>query len=238
MNLRSTFLLSVAKENWSRVRSLVGVSPSILSKPRDWGENIDITGFWFLKEGRYDEPRSELVDFLDSGPPPVSIGFGSMMGREPEVFTRKVLSALQRSGQRGILISGWGGLSSKDLPDYVIQVDHVSHDWLFPRVAAVVCHGGIGTVSAALQAGSPVVSVPFFVDQGFWAHRLFTRGVSPEPQPAWSLSVDSLSAAIQSATSDQRLRESCMRLGEQIRAEDGVAKAVKIIDTELRDQRR
>jgi UDP:flavonoid glycosyltransferase YjiC (YdhE family) len=173
------------------------------------------------------------VDFLQSGPPPVYIGFGSMAGRDPERRAEIALEALKRSGQRGVLLTGWGGLQPRDLPDDVYAVDSVPHDWLFPQMAAVVHHGGAGTTAAGLRAGTPTVIVPFFGDQPFWGRRVAELGVGPAPIPQKQLSVERLAAAIRTAAGDPAMRARAQELGRRIRQEDGVARAVEVFHAEM-----
>ena len=208
---------------------LYGYSPSVIAAPTDWGENIHVTGYWFLDASDDWIPPSTLTDFLDSGSPPVYIGFGSMSNRNPEETADLVLEALRRSHQRAILLSGWGGLQGSDLPDTVFMIDSVPHAWLFPRMAAVVHHGGAGTTAAGLRAGVPSVIVPFFGDQPFWGQRIADLGVGPDPLPRKKLTVERLARAIQIAVSDKDMHQRAARMGEQIQAENGIAHAVKII---------
>ena len=157
----------------------------------------------------------------------MSVGFGSMSDADPERLTTIVLRALRRAGRRGILLTGWGGLSNADLPDDVIKVEEAPHDWLFARVAAAVHHGGAGTTAASLQAGVPTVVVPFFADQPFWGARVAGLGVGPRPVPSKRLSKQRLARAITHATTDVGMRERARLLGQKIRTEDGVGRAVE-----------
>jgi UDP:flavonoid glycosyltransferase YjiC (YdhE family) len=150
-----------------------------------------------------------------------------MNNRNPEESTQLVLDALMSSGQRGILLTGWGGLSSADLSDDVFKMDDVPHDWLFPRAAAVVHHGGAGTTAAGLRAGVPSIIVPFFADQGFWGQRVHALGAGPEPIQRKKLSTERLANAIRVATNDEVMRRRAAIIGTRILAEDGVAQAVK-----------
>ena len=140
-----------------------------------------------------------------------------------------VLQALRRSGQRGVLMTGWGGLSDADLPDVVFQVDAIPHDWLFLRMAAVVHHGGSGTTAAGLRAGVPSIIVPFTGDQPFWGQRVCALGVGPPPIPQKRLSIERLAEAITTATTELGMKRRAAALGQQIRKEDGVKRAVEII---------
>ena len=139
---------------------LYGYSPSVIPPPADWGTGIHVTGYWFLDPAEDWTPDPALADFLESGSPPVYVGFGSMSSRKPEETANLILDALARTGQRGIIHAGWGGLQRADLPGSVMMVDAVPFSWLFPRVAAVVHHGGAGTTAAGLRAGVPSVVDP------------------------------------------------------------------------------
>jgi UDP:flavonoid glycosyltransferase YjiC (YdhE family) len=121
-------------------------------------------------------------------------------------------------------------LDHVNIPDTIFALDSAPHAWLFPRMAAVVHHGGAGTTAAGFCAGVPSVLVPHLGDQSFWANRVTELGVGPQPLPRRKLTVERLAAAITAATSDQTMRARSAALGERIRAEDGVARAIKIID--------
>jgi sterol 3beta-glucosyltransferase len=230
------WLLSQVQQG--RIIVLYAYSPSIVPPPPDWGDWNHVTGYWFLDHEPDWEIPTDLMDFLASGPAPVYIGFGSMNSRNPQEMTEIVLKALARSRQRGILLTGWGGLSRADLPENVFKIEAVPHDWLFPQVAAVVHHGGSGTTGAGLRAGIPTVIIPFFGDQPFWGHRVYKLGVGPRPIPRKRLSVERLADAISTAAGDASMRARAAALGEYIRAEDGVARAVEILERYLADSPR
>jgi UDP:flavonoid glycosyltransferase YjiC (YdhE family) len=214
-----------------------GYSPSVIPKPPDWGDWMHVTGYWFPERPADWQPPDELVDFLQSGPPPVYVGFGSMNNRNPEEVTGIVLKALERCKQRGILSTGWGGLSRTDLPNHVFKIDYVPFDWLFPQMAAVVHHGGAGSTAAGLRAGVPAVIIPFFADQPFWGDRVYRLGAGPKPVHRKHLSAERLSEAIGTAVSNEGFRERASMIGERIQAEDGVAGAVEIIGRYITDGR-
>jgi UDP:flavonoid glycosyltransferase YjiC (YdhE family) len=214
--------------HFSRYPALYGFSPSIIHPPSDW-QNTHITGYWFLEEAPDWTPPTALLNFLQTGSPPVFVGFGSMVSRNPEETANLVLEAIALTGQRAILQSGWKGLSKSDLPDTVLIVDSIPHSWLFQQVAAVVHHGGAGTTSAGLRAGVPSIVIPFFGDQPFWGQRIAELGVGPDPIPRKQLTAERLAKAIHRSVSDRSMRQGAANLGVKIRAEDGVANAVAIV---------
>jgi UDP:flavonoid glycosyltransferase YjiC (YdhE family) len=173
------------------------------------------------------------VNFLQSGPPPVYIGFGSMVNSKPEETTALVLQALARTGQRGVLSAGWGGLMKADLPETVFMIGSIPFSWLFPQMAAVVHHGGAGTTSMGLRAGIPSVITPFMGDQPFWGQRVYELGVGSRPIPLRHLTVERLAESIRCAVSDTAMREKAARLGKLIQAENGIARAVAIIEQNI-----
>jgi sterol 3beta-glucosyltransferase len=208
---------------------LYGFSPSVIPKPVDWDSNIHVTGYWLLDSGSDWTPPSDLVEFLAGGTPPIYIGFGSMSNRNPEETANLCLQALAQTKQRAIMLSGWGGLQKSNLPDTVFMIDSVPHSWLFPRVGAVVHHGGAGTTAAGLRAGVPSIIIPFFGDQLFWGQRIAELGVGPEPIPRKKLTVERLTQAIQQAVTDESMRQCASNLGAKIQAEDGIAGAVSVV---------
>jgi len=213
---------------------LHGFSRHVLPRPRDWAEWIHVTGYWFLDRPSEWEPPSRVLDFLAAGPPPVYVGFGSMIPRDPAGTIDAVLAALRQAGVRGIVATGWMGATHHDFPDDVLALDEIPHDWLLPRVAAVVHHGGAGTTGAAMRAGRPAVVVPFFADQPLWARCVERLGVGPRPVPLKRLTADRLAEAIHIAVTDEGIARHAADLGAKIREEDGVENAVAIVDRVVR----
>jgi sterol 3beta-glucosyltransferase len=209
--------------------TLYGFSPSVIPQPADW-HNTQVTGYWFLDESADWTPPAALSKFLASGAPPVYIGFGSMGSRNPLATADLVLAAIERTGQRAILQSGWGGLMNTNLPEHVLMVDSIAHSWLFPRMAAVVHHGGAGTTAAGLRAGVPSIVIPFFGDQLFWGQRAEKLGVGTAPIPRKKLTVENLAQAIDRAVTDPVMRQRAANLGAKIQVEDGIASAVALVD--------
>jgi hypothetical protein len=210
-----------------------GYSSHVVPHPTDWPNNFHTAGYWFLDEKEQWQPPGALLDFLQAGAPPVAIGFGSMTGRNPQKMNEIVLEAVQMSGQRAILLSGWAGLGQMQLPKTILQLSAAPHSWLFPKMAAVVHHGGAGTTAAGLRAGIPSIVVPHFADQPFWGQRVASLGVGPKPMPRPKLTAHKLADALDTAVSNQTMRQKATALGEKIRGEDGIGKAVALIEERL-----
>ncbi len=158
------------------------------------------------------------------------VGFGSIANSASALkATQLVLQALKKSGQRGILATGWNGLSKvADLPEDVFVLESAPHSWLFPRMAAVVHHGGAGTTAAGLRAGVPNIVIPFGNDQFAWGRRVYELGVGPKHIPRKNLTAANLSGAIDHALTPV-IVDSAALLGRKIRSENGVAEAAQVI---------
>ncbi len=148
-------------------------------------------------------------------------------------MTACYLEALARRGRRGLFFAGWGDFANIALPPTALRVDNVPHDWLFPRVAAVIHHGGAGSTSAAVAAGVPSVAMPFQGDQFFWAHQLHALGCGPAPLPRQELTAASLAATIADLVANDAYRAASRALGAQLRKEDGPAAAAAWIEQTL-----
>jgi UDP:flavonoid glycosyltransferase YjiC (YdhE family) len=208
---------------------LNGFSSHVVPRPLDWSEHVHITGYWFPRDEVWQPPDS-LRKFIESGTPPVFIGFGSMPVRQPKQTTAVILEALKLSGQRAILHAGWAGIGDDDLPETVYKIDYAPYAWLFPQMAAVVHHGGSGTTAFGLRAGIPTLIIPFLFDQFYWGRRIATLGMGPKPVPFRKLSAARLGKALAIAATDRQMGQRAIALGQKIQQEEGVKKAVTIVE--------
>jgi sterol 3beta-glucosyltransferase len=225
--------LRAAGDRVDQLPLLFGLSPRVLPKPIDWPAHFQLTGYWFLPRPIGYAPPGDLVRFLNAGDPPICFSFGSMTDRNSAEITQIAIETLQRVKRRGILVTAWGSLQVVEKSDRVFVIDAVPFDWLLPRCAAVVHHGGSGATSAGLRAGVPSIIVAFFADQPFWGCRVFELGCGPQPIRRKHLTVDCLADAVTIALTDPALQQRTAALGEQIRAEDGIARAVELIEKNL-----
>jgi UDP:flavonoid glycosyltransferase YjiC (YdhE family) len=130
-------------------------------------------------------------------------------------------------------LPGWAALGAEDEPENTHLLKSAPHSWHFPRMAAVEHHGGAGTTASGFRAGVPTVIVPHNADQPYWGRRAKELGVGTDPIPRKKLTVENLSHAIQTATTDIKMRENARVLGEKIQQEDGLATAVKMVERYL-----
>ena len=209
---------------------IYGLSKHVITEPDDWKNNKFVTGYWFYDAPSDWQPSKELCDFLEAGEKPVYMGFGSMSNKNPGATTQIMIDALQQSGKRGIIYSGWAGLNADNLPDDIFILDGAPHDWLFPRMAGVIHHGGAGTSAAGIRAGVPTTIVSHMADQPYWGRRVHELGVGAKFIRRHELTTERLTQAIHEMTDNPNITKNAVALGEKIRQEDGVAEAVKVFE--------
>lgn len=225
---RATFREYVAAAR--RTPTLLAASRHVVPRAPEWGAAVRQTGFWFGEPDPGWGPSAELAGFIEEGPPPVYLGFGSMATGDPEGVVRTFVQTVERLGRRGVVSAGWARLHASDLPDSVLPIGDVPHRWLFPRMAAVIHHGGAGTAAAAFRAGVPQVIVPHIADQPYWGRRVHELGVGSAPIRRKDLDVARLVHAV-GQTLGAGPGSAAYALGERIRAEDGVGEAVQQLAT-------
>jgi sterol 3beta-glucosyltransferase len=211
-----------------------GYSPAVVARPADWPATVHVTGYWWPARPPGWQPPAVLVDFLEAGPPPVFVGFGSMTP-DHERLQDVVAVAVKRAGVRAVVQSGWADLGP--VGNDILVVGDLPHDWLFPQTAAVVHHAGAGTTGAGLRAGVPAVPVPVLVDQPFWAARLHRLGVAPHPLAMHELTADALSDALRACLDRSTYRDRASELARRIRAEDGPVGVLSLL-TQVDGERR
>lgn len=228
-----------ARRGLSRVKSFEGhvfggvpymlaCDPVVAPTPPDWSHvDVTTTGPWY-----YDDPSpldESVSAFLAAGPPPVYVGFGSMVTGDAAAATRALVAGAGASGRRVLLSKGWAGIGEGAPSRSVLVVNGpMPHAKLFPRVAAVVHHGGSGTTASALRAGVPQVLLPLILDQFHHAHRLFLAGIAPRPVPMENITAAELADAIEAAL---KLPESPRRAAAaRLRTADGRGEIVRQLE--------
>ena len=200
----------------------LAADPALGPWPESSGLGVVQTGAWILPDER--PLPAGLEAFLDAGPPPVFVGFGSM--RDPGDAARVASEAIRAHGRRMIVGRGWADLAPTDDRDDCFAVGEVNQQALFGRVAAVVHHGGAGTTTTATRAGAPQVVVPQWGDQPYWASRVASLGIGAA-HDAVPPTIGSLSAALTVAL-DPGIRTRAATVAGAIRT-DGAAVAARLL---------
>ncbi len=230
-------------------RLLLACDAQIAPLPADVRERCVQTGAWIMPPvagaALTPDPARDLEGFIAAGAPPVYVGFGSMTDPDPVRTTRMVIETCTRLGRRLVLSRGWGGLGVASDGGAAVAVGITSgevfvlgdapHAAVFPRMAAVVHHGGSGTVATATRAGVPQAVVPHIADQFYWGERLRRIGVAPAPLPRSRLDVAHLKALIAPCLSDPMLAARARTLASAVAATRGVEAAVDEIEAAMRE---
>jgi len=205
----------------------VAADPVLFPRAPEWKPHIRQGNFIFLDDPRPLDP--DLQAWLDQGEPPIYVGFGSMAGHGTARIDQLLVDALAGSGRRVLVGGGWAGLGARGLPAHWRTVGDVPHQALFPRMAAVVHHGGSGTTANALRAGVPQLVVPLILDQYHHAHRLWLAGLMPRPVPMESISAQQLAAAIDATLALPPGPR--MEAAQRLRASDACAEIVQAVES-------
>ncbi|KAH0361449.1 sterol glucosyltransferase, partial [Aureobasidium melanogenum] len=198
-------------------------SPGLVPKPKDWPDFVDVCGFFFRDAPDY-TPKPALVDFLAAGPPPVNVGFGSIVLDDSAKMLSTILDAVKAVGIRAIISKGWSDLNG-DVDKNIYYIDDCPHEWLFPHVAAVVHHGGAGTTACGLENRKPTLVCPFLGDQPFWGHMVANSGAGSKPLPPRYMTVDTLAESIRFLLREETSLAAEV-IAERMHREHGVQAAV------------
>jgi vancomycin aglycone glucosyltransferase len=213
---------------------LLGGHPWLAADPvlAPWPGPADLdvvqTGAWILPDER--PLPAELEAFLDAGPPPVFVGFGSM--RAPGDIARVAVEAIRAQGRRVLVAHGWAGLVPVDDAGDCFTIGEVNQQALFGRVAAVVHHGGAGTTTTATRAGAPQVVVPQWADQPYWASRVAGLGIGVAHDAA-APTTESLSAALAAVLAPQT-RARAAAVAGRVRTDGAAVAATLLLDAASR----
>jgi len=208
-------------------RVLIAMDPALGPLPPDAGAGVVQTGYWRVDDESALPP--EVEGFLQAGEMPVFVGFGSMGDPDPRGTARAIVDGVRLAGVRAIVARGWAGLEPGDSDERILVAGHLPHGRLFPRVAAVVHHGGAGTTWTVARSGVPHVVVPHLLDQNWWARRLDELGVSGSFIPRRRFDATRLAASLQQALDPAR-RPALERLAAALARRDGVAEAVRLLE--------
>jgi len=230
-NYRKNLGLPPVQDCWEHIlgeKILLACDSEYSILPSDIKQKYYHTGY--LPIFQNDDLDDDLVQFINSGPKPIYIGFGSMGASEPEKTTRIVVEAAKLAGQRVLLASGLANLGvDRELGQNCYVVGKSSHPRLFPEMAAIVHHGGSGTTATAARAGVPQVIIPHMTDQYYFAEQVPRLGVAPESIWRTNLTSKNLAAAIEIAVSDERMIQKCKELAGKLADHDSYKLAEKYI---------
>ncbi len=200
---------------------------SVLGAPQpDWPANTLVTGFPFYD--RLDREHGlppALNAFLDAGPAPVVFTLGSSAVADAGDFYAQSAEAARIMGWRAVLLVGRDPRNRPAmLPDTIAAFEYAPYSDLFPRAAAVVHQGGVGTTGQTLRAGRPMLVVPYGFDQPDNGERAARLGVA-KVIPRLRYAAGPAAKALEALLSDPACMEKARGLGQIVRGENGASVA-------------
>ena len=202
------------------------LAPSCDTWDNKYKYKYDYTGYCYGQiNGELD---AELLDFIELGSPPVYIGFGSVIIKNPGEFTNIVIEAVEKTGCRVIVGQGWTGLGDKYINKDIFSVGETDHGSLFPKLAGIIHHGGSGTTHTAAKAGIPQFILPQFYDQYYWGNSIYKKGIGPKPIPPKKIKLKDMIIALDGLTKGV-YRKAAKELSSRMQDEDGVKRIADII---------
>jgi UDP:flavonoid glycosyltransferase YjiC (YdhE family) len=201
----------------------------IAFQPPDFGDHVENTGFLFVEDEEAALPV-ELTRFVDDGGAPAYIGFGSTPIDDVSATEKTIAAVAEQTGLRLVVSQGPSRLGEGRLSELCFTVGAVNHRTLFPRMAAIVHHGGAGTTAEAARSGRPQIIVPHSADQFYWGHRVAEVGIGPRPLPFKKMSAKALASRLRMAISSEEINENARRIGRGLAESDGAEVAVRRLE--------
>jgi len=175
----------------------------------------------------------KVEDFLNSGNPPVYIGFGSNPIVKTEKYSQIFELVRNATKQRLIISKGWADIPENNSDD-ILYVDEVPFELLFPRLAAIIYHGGTGTMAAVARAGIPQAAFPFMGDQFSNRQQIVKSGLGPNTCDFKKMTAEAISTAITECITNDEYRKNAEMISQRLRQVNGVELTVKLIEDEFR----
>jgi UDP:flavonoid glycosyltransferase YjiC (YdhE family) len=203
---------------------IVASDRAVAEVPRDAEVAYTQTGYMHLRQTHQDLP--DLEAFLDAGPAPVYAGFGSMPKQDQARNVSMIVEAAREAGRRLVMTKFWDEPSEfSEAPD-VFFIQKYPHLKLFPRMAAVIHHGGAGTTASGAASGVPQIIVPHILDQYYWGHQVYRSGLGPKPIWRAKLTARKLAPSIQACLSNRAIRRNAKAAAEAVGRADGLSMTV------------
>ena len=211
----------------SKDLTLIASSPALSPRRGDWGEHIQICGDLHYPQDDHPIPLPPgLQDFLQSGPPPVYMTFGSLTQFQAELFDTLMTEAVALAGCRAIIQSEWPGKVSPD----IFRCGRAPHAQVFPQCAAIVHHGGAGTSHSSARSGRPSIVVEHAFDQQFWGDELRRAGVAGTVLHRNTVTPEQLAQALRVTLQSHAMQQCAAEIGRGMQQEDGVTRAIELIE--------
>jgi len=198
------------------------LSPSLFRRSDYWESNIKVLGHQELKRKTDWKPEKELTEFIEKHDKILYITFGSMPNPEPEQKTKIILEILERNKIPAIINTASGGLvkPAKFNSELIYFVSQISYDWIFPKIYALIQHGGAGTTHLALKYGCAIMIIPHFMDQFVWDKIISDMGVGPKGVKISKITNKNLEPKVLELLNNKSFKEKSLNIGNQMKEEN------------------
>ncbi|MFI5405599.1 MAG: glycosyltransferase [Nitrososphaerales archaeon] len=223
--------LQEAIDRREKCTTLLGYSPSVYPPSSDWDTNKCVTGYWRLRQKSFAPPNA-LTKFIEQGTMPIYIGFGSMI-YDTNAFIKILISVAEQTQQRIIYSLGWNQikLDTIDVPPQIfVLTDSVAHSWLFPKMKAIVHHGGAGTTAASIESGKPTLIAWFMVDQSFWAKHIAALKIGLNLGSFHDLDPEMIINSLNQMETKDCYEQNSRMMAKKVLSENGLENAVNVIN--------
>lgn len=219
------------KNNFLRNEKMwYAVSPTLFPRPNYWPQKVKVIGYLERPQKKNWTPEPFLVRFLEKHTKILMITFGSMINPEPQTKTQIFLNILKKHQIPTIINTSFGGLKQPDnFPDHIYFVNDIPYDWIFPKVYAVIHHGGSGTTHTALKYGCASMIIPHILDQFFWHDLVVKFGVAPKGMPIYKLREKKLEAKLMDLYTNRKYKNRAQAISEQMSKEIDISQFIELI---------
>ncbi len=228
---RRRLKLAPTRDSWRLIlgRHVIVASDEAIARVPDDVKSHRVTQTGYMHLPQASSPLRPLDEFIAAGPPPIYAGFGSMSRKDQSGSLKVVVDAARSAGRRLVVGRAWHPPSSYEQDKDIFMIGKYAHSDLFPRMRAVIHHGGAGTTATAALCGTPQIIVPHMLDQFYWGKQIEQRQLGPPPIRRSKLSASMLARAMQSCIESPKIQQNVRSTSRRIRGTDGLKKTIETV---------
>lgn len=206
------------------------ISPSLFPRPDYWPEPAKVVGYFERDKTINWQPSKELIRFLERHEKIVFVTFGSMSNSNPAEKTRIIVEVLKKQNIAAIINTSWGGLEEiGDRGENILFVSNLPYDWVFPKMYAVIHHGGSGTTHTSLKYACPSLILPHIIDQFYWSQTISGLHLGPEGIPIKNIDKKTFESRLLDLMNNPSYKKNATIISKKINTESDIDKLYDMI---------
>ena len=222
--------LRIKKRLVNKTKSFYTVSSSLFAQPKNWKSNANVVGYFERNITKSWKPNIDLEKFIRKYDKIVFITFGSISNTNPTKKTEAILNSLSKHKVPAIINTSWGGLIKPDkYPEHIYFVSTIPYDWIFPKMYAIIHHGGSGTTHLALKYGCASLIIPHFIDQFYWNTRIHKLKVGKKGVSIKKLSKNNFEALLLDLLKNENYKKNAEQIAKQMQEENNIKRLMELI---------